>query len=164
MNGKKKMVVLGQTVVHEGVSKKNGRPFSIYEYTCADENGKAIDLPNGQKFKGFDRVPEGELIEFDVEKNEREHNGKIYVDWTIKPPRGKSVREPSGLELLVNRIEKLELEVQELRGGSGATTPVSDVPAPAVNVAAPASANDDIPFLWRPVDDYTEAKGHASRW
>ena len=41
---------------------------------------------------------------------------------------------------------------------------MSDVPAPAVNVAAPASANDDVPFLWRPVDDYTEAKGHASRW
>ena len=141
MDGKKKLVILGQSVAHEGISKKSGRPYAIYEYTCADEAGKAIDLPDGQRFQGFDRLPEGELIEFAIDKKEREHNGKVYVDWTIRPPRGKAVREPSGLELLVNRVEKLELQVQELRGG----TPASDVPAPAESKSADPDL-DDIPF------------------
>ena len=143
-DGKKKLLILGQTIAYEGISKKNGKPFKIYEYTCADEHGKAIDLPSGHKFKGFDQLPEGEVIEFEVSKSENEYKGKVYVDWNLRAPRGKAIREPGGLEQLVARVEKLELEVQELKGGTPAT---SDVPVPAeAPKAAPATSDDDIPF------------------
>lgn len=58
--------------------------------------------------------------------------------------------------------------------GAPASTPAPDVPidlshmqeVPAQQAVpvAPTKADDDIPFLWEPVESYDDTKGHASRW
>lgn len=109
----RRLTVTSCNVKFEGTSK-TGKPFTLYEVGVLDEAGEPIM----EEFKSFDSLPLGELIEYEVE---REDHAKYGVSYLLKLPKGMvAARRPNlqgDIAALRERVDTLERQVASLTGG-----------------------------------------------
>lgn len=115
-NPRRKITVLDTDIEHEGVSRRTGNPFTIYNVTALGEDGLPIDL----RLRTFDgELPRNELIEVEVEKRDDDRHGTTY---TISIP-GKGSTQPRGNPLaesvddLKRRVTVLEEALRAISAG-----------------------------------------------
>lgn len=109
----RRLTVTSCNVKFEGVGKSSGKPYTLYEVGVLDEAGEPIM----EEFKSFDSLPIGELIEYEVEKEEHEKYGVSYL---LKLPKGRrAAARPNPLAdiaALRERVDILERQVASLTG------------------------------------------------
>lgn len=137
----KRLTVRSCDVKFEGTNK-NGNPYTMYEVAVVGEDGAPIE----EEFKSFDMLPIGDLVEYDVEKEDHPTYGVSYL--LRLPPGVKAGRKPNlgaEIEELRQRVARLE---STAGGMTGATpTGTSSAPSPAMAAMDPiGGADDDIPF------------------
>jgi hypothetical protein len=97
---------------YEGTSA-SGKPWTLYEVAVVGEDGEPID----EQFKSFDFLPIGELVAYEVEREDHPTYGTSYL---LKLPKG--ARRPpkpnlqAEIEELRQRIARLESQVRSLAG------------------------------------------------
>lgn len=108
----RKLTVTSCNVKFEGTAK-TGKPFTIYEVGVRGEDGEPIM----EEFKSFDSLPIGELIEYEVEK---EDHPKYGVSYLLKLPKGMAAARRPNLQgeiaELRGRVDTLERQVASLAG------------------------------------------------
>jgi hypothetical protein len=135
----RKLTVCSCEVRHEGTSA-SGKPWTLYEVAVVGEDGEPIK----EEFKSFEMLPVGELVEYEVEREDHPTYGTSY---RLRLPKG--ARRPpkpnlqSEMEELRQRIARLESEVGALTG-SGAPASAA-VASPALASMGPAP-DEEIPF------------------
>jgi hypothetical protein len=141
------LTVRSCNAVHEGTSA-SGKPWTLYEVAVVGEDGEPIT----ENFKSFENLPIGELVAYEVEREDHPTYGTSYL---LKLPKG--ARRPpkpnlqADVEELRQRIARLESQVGALTGG-GETSPAQTSPALASAAVSPALASmgpvpeEDIPF------------------
>lgn len=122
----RKLTVTSCNVKFEGVGKTSGKAYTLYEVACRGEDGTPIE----EEFKSFDMLPMGELIEYEIE---REDHPKYGVSYLLKLPPG--VKRPPKPNLqgdiveLRQRVARLESQVGALVGMSApVSTPQEEIP------------------------------------
>lgn len=130
----RRLTVTSCDVKFEGTSK-SGKDYTLYEVAVVDEAGDPIM----EEFKSFDMLPIGELVDYEVEREDHPTYGVSYM---LKLPRGmKAAARPNtraDIEDLRQRVARLESQVGSLNGTS---EPVSPALAPMSG-----TADEDIPF------------------
>lgn len=79
----------------------NGRPWTLYSVSANDEHG----IPVPESLKSFQKLPIGEKIEVEVEKQDHPQYGTSYL---LKRPRENSNGLQARIEALEQRVEALE--------------------------------------------------------
>lgn len=121
----RKLTITSCNVKFEGVAKTSGKPYTLYEVACRGEDGTPIE----EEFKSFDMLPIGELIEYEIE---REDHPKYGVSYLLKLPPG--VKRPPKPNLqgdiveLRQRVARLESQVGALTGSAVEPTASEDIP------------------------------------
>lgn len=133
----RKLTVTSCEVKYEGTSKKSGNPFTLYEVAVLGEDGE----PVMENFKAFDMLPIGQLVEYQVEREDHPEYGTSFM---LKlPPGVKAAAKPNyraDIDELRQRVARLESEVGSLTG-----SPSSSAPAASPALAGMGNA-EDIPF------------------
>jgi hypothetical protein len=135
VTARRKLTITSFSVLSAGNSK-NG-PWALHDVACVDEAGEPVDA----KLKTF-HDPEaeqliGNLIEYEVERQDDERYGISYLlvkPGTSKPKRGAGSGSSSGLKGSVDdlraRVERLEAQVAELAAGGARAADTSSGPIP----------------------------------
>lgn len=130
----RKLTATSCEVKFEGVNKNN-KAFTLYEVAVVGEDGEPIM----EEFKSFEMLPIGELVEYEVEREDHEKYGVSYL--LRLPPGVKAGKKPN----LKAEIDELRQRVARLEAQAGALTGTPPA-APTSPAMAGIGPGDDVPF------------------
>lgn len=106
------LTVRSCNVRHEGTSA-SGKPWTLYEVAVVGEDGEPI----AEDFKSFENLPIGELVAYEVEREDHPTYGTSFL---LKLPKGARRPPKANLQAelaeLRQRIDRLESQVRSLAG------------------------------------------------
>lgn len=125
---KRKLTVTSCTQKATGTSQK-GNAWTLYDVAALDESGEPIEAA----LKSFEECPLGELLEYEVERQDSTKYGVSFLIKRVKERLGPRVEAlEKGLADALARIERLE------SGSYGAMSAPAPGPRPG--------DEEDIPF------------------